>query len=131
MLGVDTNVLVRLLVRDDQAQFEKARRLIAREAAAGQPMLVSLLVVLQTEWVLRSRYELSKAAIISAFSALLDSADVSFEDEPSVERAVYTWKDSSTEFTDCLIAARNSGLGCRATATFDRNALRIPGFVAA
>jgi predicted nucleic-acid-binding protein len=97
MLGVDTNVLVRYLTRDDQPQYEKARRMIDREVAKGEPVLVSLLVLLETEWVLRSRYEMAKADIVTAFSALLDTADLTFEDEPSVETAVYSWKDSAVD----------------------------------
>lgn len=130
MIGIDTNVLVRYLVRDDQAQFEKARRLINREVGTGEAVLVSLVVLLETEWVLRSRYELLKTDIAAAFSALLDAADLSFEDEPTVEQALYTWKDAGAEFADCLINARNRELGCRATATFDGKALKIAGFVA-
>jgi len=129
MLGVDTNVLVRYLTRDDKSQYEKARRLIDREVAKGEPVLVSLLVLLETEWVLRSRYELAKADIVTAFSALLDTADLAFEDEPSVENAVYSWKESAADFADCLIEARNRRLGCRATATFDGRALNLPGFI--
>jgi predicted nucleic-acid-binding protein len=129
MLGVDTNVLVRYLIRDDQSQYEKARRLIEREVSKGEPVLVSMLVLLETEWVLRSRYELAKAEIVTAFSALLDTADLAFEDEPSVEHAVYSWKDSTADFADCLIGARNRRLGCRATATFDGRALQLAGFV--
>jgi predicted nucleic-acid-binding protein len=129
MLGVDTNVLVRYLIRDDQSQYEKARRLIVREVGKGEPVLVSMLVLLETEWVLRSRYELAKAEIVTAFSALLDTADLAFEDEPSVEHAVYSWKDSTADFADCLIEARNRRLGCRATATFDGRALKLAGFV--
>jgi predicted nucleic-acid-binding protein len=129
MLGVDTNVLVRYLTRDDKSQYEKARRLIDREVAQGEPVLVSLLVLLETEWVLRSRYELAKADIVTAFSALLDTADLAFEDEPSVENAVYSWKDSAADFADCLIEARNRRLGCRATATFDGRALKLLGFI--
>jgi predicted nucleic-acid-binding protein len=130
MLGVDTNVLVRYLIRDDQSQYEKARRLIDREVSKGEPVLVSLLVLLESEWVLRSRYELPKSEIVAAFSALLDTADLAFEDEPSVEHAIYLWKDSSADFADCLIDARNLRLGCRATATFDGRALKLAGFVA-
>jgi len=130
MLGVDTNVLIRYSIRDDQPQYEKARRLIDREVSKGEPVLVSLLVLLETEWVLRSRYELPKADIVAVFSALLDTADLSFEDEPSIEHAVYSWKDSTADFADCLIDARNRRLGCRATATFDGRALRLAGFVA-
>jgi predicted nucleic-acid-binding protein len=129
MLGVDTNVLVRYLIRDDQSQYEKARRLIDREVGKGQAILVSLLVLLETEWVLRSRYELSKTDIVTAFSALLDTADLAFEDEPSVENAIYSWKDSAADFADCLIEAHNRRLGCRATATFDGKAMKLAGFV--
>lgn len=49
MLGIDTNVLVRFLVRDDEAQFERAQRLIQRESRRGSPIFVSLLVLLETE----------------------------------------------------------------------------------
>jgi predicted nucleic-acid-binding protein len=129
MLGLDTNVLVRYLTRDDQPQYEKARRLIDRGVSKDEPILVSLLVLLETEWVLRSRYELVKSEIVAAFSALLDTADLTFEDEPSIERAVYSWKDSAADFADCLIEARNRRLGCRATATFDAKALKLAGFV--
>lgn len=123
MIGIDTNVLIRYLIRDDQPQYEKARRLIDREVSKGEPVLVNLLVLLETEWVLRSRYELPKQDIVATFSALLDTADLTFEDEPSIEHAIYSWKDSSEDFADCLIDARNRRLGCRATGTFDGTAL--------
>ena len=129
MLGIDTNVLVRYLVRDDQAQYEKARRLIDRELSKGEPVLVSLLVLLETEWVLRSRYDLAKADLVATFSALLDTSDLVVEDEPSVENAIYSWKDSAVDFADCLIEARNRRLGCHATATFDSKALKLAGFI--
>jgi predicted nucleic-acid-binding protein len=129
MLGVDTNVIVRYLTRDDKPQYERARRLIDSEVTKGEPVLVSLLVLLETEWVLRSRYEMAKPEIVAAFSALLETADLTFEDEPSVETAIYSWKDSAAEFADCLIEARNRKLGCRVTATFDGKALKLAGFV--
>lgn len=130
MLGVDTNVLVRFLVRDDEAQFEKARKLIKREVAAGRCVFVSHLVILKTEWVLRSRYSLPKNLIIEAISGLLDATDVRFEDEPAVEEALFNWKDTTADFADCLIGAKNKRLGCRATATFDAKAAKLPGFIA-
>ncbi len=131
MLGVNTNVLVRFLVRDDEAQFEKARKLIKREVAAGRRVFVSQLVLLETEWVLRSRYSLSKNLIIGAISGLLDATDVRFEDEPAIEEALFIWKDMTADFADCLIGAKNRRLGCRATATFDVKASKLPGFIAA
>ncbi|MGP1677186.1 MAG: PIN domain-containing protein [Burkholderiales bacterium] len=131
MLGLDTNVLVRFLVRDDEAQFEKARKLIKREVAAGRRVFVSQLVLLETEWVLRSRYALPKIEIIAAISGLLDAADLQFEDEPAIEEALSVWRDSAAGFADCLIGARNRRLGCRVTATFDVNASKLPGFIIA
>ena len=131
MLGIDTNVLIRFLVRDDESQFEKARKLIKREIAAGRRVFVSQLVLLETEWVLRSRYNLSKIEIIAAISGLLDATDVQFEDEPAIEAALFIWRDSAADFADCLIGARNKRLGCRATATFDGRAVKLAGFVAA
>jgi predicted nucleic-acid-binding protein len=130
MIGVDTNVLVRFLVKDDPAQFEKARKLIGRAASSGEPVLVSMLVLLETEWVLRSRYEFPKSQIVGALSALLETSEVTFEDEPGVEAALYTWKDSPADFADCLIGAHNVQLGCTATATFDTKATRLDTFVA-
>jgi len=131
MLGIDTNILVRFLVRDDEPQFEKARKLIRREVAAGRRVFVSLLVLLETEWILRSRYGLPKAEIIGAVSGLLDAADVRFEDEPTIEEALFVWKDNAGGFADCLIGSRNKRLGCSATATFDAKASRLSGFIAA
>lgn len=129
MLGIDTNVLLRYLVRDDEAQFEKARRLIRREVSAGEGVFVSLLVLLESEWVLRSRYGLRKTEIMETFSALLDATEVRFEDEPVIEEALFIWKDVAAEFADCLIGVRNRRLGCRATATFDAKAVKLPGFI--
>ena len=128
MLGIDTNVLVRFLVRDDEAQFERSRKLIRREVAAGRRVFVSLLVLLETEWVLRSRYGLTKGEIVAAMSRLLDTTDLRFEDEPAVEEALFIWKDNAAEFADCLIGARNRRLGCRSTATFDVRVSVLPGF---
>jgi len=131
MLGVDTNVLVRFLVRDDEVQFEKARKLIKREVAAGRRVFVSQLVLLETEWVLRSRYSLPKNLIIEAISGLLGATDVRFEDEPAIEEALFIWKDATADFADCLIGAKNRRLGCRATASFDVKASKLLGFIAA
>jgi len=130
MIGIDTNVLVRFLVRDDQQQFERARRLIKREVGSGETVLISLVVLLETEWVLRSRYGLAKTELVATLSALLDTVELQFEDEPSIEEAVFTWKDSAAEFADCLINAHHRSLGCRATATFDTKASKLAGLVA-
>lgn len=129
MLGIDTNVLVRYVIRDDEAQFEKASRLITREISAGEAVFVSLPVLLETEWVLRSRYNLRKAEIVEVISALLDATEIQFEAEPVIEESLKFWKDSTASFADCLIGTHNRSMGCRATATFDAKAGKLAAFV--
>lgn len=131
MLGLDTNILVRLLVADDAGQTRRAQRLVADAFQRHDTLLVSLLVVIETEWVLRSRYDLDKETTLVALRSLLATRELSFEDEPAIEEALFIWQESSCGFADCLIAAHNRRLGCRATATFDAKAARLPGFIAA
>ena len=127
-IAIDTNVLVRLLVRDDEAQYAAARRLVDQAAAAEEPVLIVLGVLLETEWVLRSRYKLDKASIAGALTALLESADVEFEHPPTVEEALYVWaQHPDADFADCLLTARAAHLGRSRFLTFDADAARLPG----
>ena len=131
MIGIDTNVLVRYLVRDDEVQFRKALAIIRREAGARRRILISLIVLLETEWVLRSRYRLAKDDIFAVISGLLDTTDFELESEPSVEEALHAWKKSGGDFTDCLIGVHYRRLGCKATVTFDARTSGLAGFVVA
>ncbi|MBI5439120.1 MAG: hypothetical protein HY936_09285 [Nitrosomonadales bacterium] len=56
---------------------------------------------------------------------------IQFEGETPIEEAVFIWKESAADFAVGLIGAKNRRMGCRATATFDGNASRLPGFMAA
>jgi len=126
--AIDTHVLVRLLVRDDEAQYAAAQRLVDEAAAADEPVLIVLGALLETEWVLRSRYRLDKASIAGASNALLESADVEFEHPPTVEEALYVWaQHPAADFADCLLTARAAHLGRRRFLTFDAAAARLPG----
>ena len=127
-IAIDTNVLVRLLVSDDEAQYAAAQRLVDEAAAAEEPVLILLGALLETESVLRSRYKLDKASIAGAFCALLESADVEFEHPPTVEEALYVWaQHPQADFADCLLAARAAHLGRSRFLTFDAGAARLPG----
>lgn len=127
MFALDTNVVVRLLVADDAAQARRAEHLITTEQSQGRPILVSVLVLLETEWVLRSRYELPKERIADAFTALLETEALLIEDEDAVARALHRWRRHTAGFADCLIAERHLSLGATATLTFDRQAAKRAG----
>jgi predicted nucleic-acid-binding protein len=129
VLGLDTNVLVRLLVSDDAAQTRKARELVERCAGRGEQVLISLPVIVEAEWVLRSRYEMGKGDILALFRDLLAVRELTLENDSSIEEALFHWQDSRADFVDCLIVAHHRRLGCSRTATFDARAARLPGFV--
>jgi predicted nucleic-acid-binding protein len=127
-IAIDTNVLVRLLVRDDEGQYAAALRLVAQAAASEQAVLIVLGVLLEAEWVLRSSYKLKKADIADAFAKLLESSDVEFEHPPTVEEALYVWaQHQNSDFADCLLSARAAHLGRSRFVTFDARAAKLPG----
>ncbi|MEO6278351.1 type II toxin-antitoxin system VapC family toxin [Roseateles sp.] len=126
-IAIDTDVLVRLLVRDDEAQFQTAKRLVEQAEAAGEPLLIMLTALLETEWVLRSRYRLDKAAIAATFARLLETDGVVLEHEPTAEEALYIWNQHpSADFADCLHNARAAQLGRTRFVTFDAGAANLP-----
>jgi predicted nucleic acid-binding protein len=76
MLGIDTNVVMRLLVSDDAEQTRRARKLIEQSLGREEPVLVSLLVLIESEWVLRSSYGFKRDAVLGMFRALLEAREV-------------------------------------------------------
>ncbi|MBS0613501.1 MAG: type II toxin-antitoxin system VapC family toxin [Proteobacteria bacterium] len=130
MVGLDTNVLVRLLISDDEAQTRRARKFVNEAVARDEMVLVSIPVLLETEWVLRSRYEIHRSQILRLFRSALETRELYFENESAVEQALVDWSRSGCGFADCLIMAHNRRLGCHSTATFDAKAARLPGSVA-
>jgi predicted nucleic-acid-binding protein len=126
-LAIDTNVIVRLLVRDDEKQYASAKRFIQKASASGEPILIVLMAILETEWVLRSHYKLDKTSIAQAFTQLLESQDVTIENAATLEEALYVWaQHPGADFTDCLLAARAAHLGASKFMTFDVGASKLP-----
>lgn len=97
---VDTNVLVRLATGDDAGQHARAQALLTTSQVR-----VLLTVILETEWVLRSRYGYAPAQFVNFASWLLDSPGVVLEDASAVERAL-AWHGKGMDFADALHLAR-------------------------
>ena len=126
MAGLDTNVLVRWLVNDDAAQAATVRRLMV-SLPPGQPLLVPITVTLELEWVLRARYRFDKAAVLTTFDALLETVELQFQHDESVEWALRTYRDGSADFADCLHAALCVWEEFSPLLTFDTRAARLRG----
>lgn len=128
MIGLDTNVLVRYLTRDDEAQFAAATAAINAATAAGDQTYVCLAVLLETVWVLDRAYGIDRAGIARTLQGLLESADTVLESEPLVEAALDAFQTGRADFADYVIALGNLAAGCRHTLTFDERAVKSPGF---
>ncbi len=127
VLGLDTNVLVRFLLNDDEKQSEIARDRIKMAVVSGTPLRISLLTILETEWVLRSYGKCDKEAILETMKCLLESRDVQIEQEETLEQALYYYRNYTADFADCLMVSRYQRTGCEAMLTFDEKAAKLPG----
>ena len=127
MAAVDTNVLVRFLMQDEPAQLRSAQRLIRNSLSVGEQLFVPVTVALELEWVLRSRFELGKPAVLQTFSQLLSTVELRFEAAASIEWALRQYKDATADFSDCLHAALAGQAGEQPLWTFDKAAARLTG----
>ena len=128
MIGLDTNVVVRYLLKDDLAQARVAQRLFDEATTATGPCFISLATLLEVVWVLRSRYRIRPSTIAAAIEGLLMAEGVLIQNEREVFAAMIALSENTGSFEDALIGALGHWVGCHTTLTFDKNALKLPGF---
>lgn len=128
MIGIDTNILVRYLTRDDQVQSAKATEIFERRLTPGNPGFVSVVAIVETVWVLDRAYGLTAQEIAKAVERMLQVEVLAIENEQQVFTAMVALKQGNGQFADALIAALGARAGCTRTLTFDQKASRLPGF---
>jgi len=129
VIGLDTNVAVRLLVEDDATQTAAAVRLVRRAREEGARLYVADVVVCEIAWVLRSCYGRSREEIADALDLLAGVDEAEFESADRVAAAIAAYRDGKGDLADYLLRECASAAGCAAVATFDRALLKEPGFV--
>jgi predicted nucleic-acid-binding protein len=129
MIGLDTNVLVRLLVADDPGQTAKARQFVGRHCSPQSPGFINSVVLAELVWVLDSVYRFSRLEIAAAIEKLLAGGDRIVEHHDEVRAALAEYRAGGIGFTDAIIVHINRACGCAATATFDRKAMKLDGFM--
>jgi predicted nucleic-acid-binding protein len=120
--ALDTNVLVRFLVRDDEEQAQKAYRLFSQTESAKETLFVPQVVVLETIWVLESVYGIPRQEILGSIDALLRMPVLEFEAQPAIQSFVTSARETKIEPSDVLIAAAAKHAGCERVLTFDKRA---------
>ena len=96
--ALDTNVLARLIVEDDESHAHIVSRLLEQHTRRSESLWVAVTVMLEFEWVLRSRYKFSKADVIKALSSLLTTTELIFESEAALEQALASYEEGGADF---------------------------------
>ena len=126
MIGLDTNILLRIWLNDDPAQNDRFDTLLADHGNMPGSLLISDVVLAEALWTLRTRFQQDSAAQLLAVRSLLEESAFAFEDREAIAAAVALFEQASCGFADCLIAAKHARLGCDFTATFDRRMGKLP-----
>ena len=122
MRAIDTNVLVRLIARDD------SRQAAAAEAFVEKGAWVSVLALAEATWVLATVYELSSKDLAKMIEMLLDHRDLVLQDSEAVQEALKLFKAKpALGFSDCLMLHVAQKAGHLPLGTFDRSLAKVDG----
>jgi predicted nucleic-acid-binding protein len=122
MRAIDTNVLVRLLVRDDRHQLEAAEKFVSKGA------WVSHVVLVETLWILDAVYVRSAEQMAAAVEMLMAHADLTLQDADVVASALVRFRaQPALGFSDCLLLEIARKAGHLPLGTFDRRLGRLEG----
>lgn len=122
MRAVDTNVLVRLITRNDPRQVASADQFVKKGA------WVSHLALAETTWVLASVYQRSAAEVATAVELLLNHRELTLQDSEVVAAALAIFRDRpAVGFSDCLMLEIARKAGHVPLGTFDRDLGKVDG----
>jgi predicted nucleic-acid-binding protein len=122
MRAVDTNVLVRLIARDDPRQSAAAETFVDKGA------WVSVLALAEATWVLATVYELTSKDLAKAIEMLLNHRDLVLQDAETVAEALELFRAKpALGFSDCLILQLARKAGHLPLGTFDRSLAKVEG----
>jgi predicted nucleic-acid-binding protein len=130
MIGLDTNCLLRYLLRDDDRQAHRVAATLVKAVEQGKAVFINDIVLAEVLWVLRSSYRFDRPKIVRAVEQLTGSSHFAFEHKADVLTALQQFKSGEAGFADCLIGAKNRRLGCETTYSFDKAAQWLPTFSA-
>jgi predicted nucleic-acid-binding protein len=125
MIGLDTNVLVRYLTQDDEAQAAVASRLIETQLSAQRPGLIGPIVLCELVWVLETSYGHTRTELAPVLWKLLAAEEFRVQARDEVVIALQAYESTAADFADALLGVLNLRASCEATVTFDKKAARL------
>lgn len=128
MMALDTNVLVRFLVKDDDRQAATVYQLFKQSEEQQDVLFVPLLVVLETIWVLQSAYDVPDEGIVSAINQLLLMPVLKLEGHAAIQGFIASSREVKLDLADLLIAHSAKSSNCERVLTFDKKAAAFKYF---
>lgn len=128
MIGIDTNILVRFLTKDDAIQTRLAEHFLQTTCTRDNPGYINSAVLIEVIWVLTRQYAATKESLISLLEQLLNIEQLEVANRDSVKEALLLFRSSKADFADCLILTLNFNAGCEVSYTFDKLASKLPAF---
>jgi predicted nucleic-acid-binding protein len=125
MLGIDTNVLLRLFAPSDDADQTAAARQCVQQAA---PVFVNPIVLAEFVWTLNRQYKLDRLTIAAYLMRIVEAPEFILEEPEAIGRAVHDFRSGPADFPDYLIGELNRCAGYEETVTFDRDAAKSSSF---
>ena len=128
MTGIDTNVLVRYITRDDPEQYRAAKSFLESSCTQEKPGCVNVVVLCELAWVLTSVYDATEEELTGTLDQLLRTRQLQIERRDQVRLALEQYKRSAADSPDCLLGRLNQREGCKETVTFDPDASDTDGW---
>lgn len=128
MTGIDTNVLVRYITRDDPEQYRAAKSFLESDCTQEEPGYVNVIVLCELAWVLTGVYDVTDEEWTGVLDQLLRTRQLQIERRDQVRLALEQYKRSAAGFPDCLLGQLNQDEGCGETVTFDQDAGPMDGW---
>lgn len=128
MIAIDTNILIRFLVKDDQKQSELVYQRFKQAENKHEILFIPLLVVLEVIWVLQTVYEVPDNDILSAISELLLVPVLRFEAQTVIQNFITSAYETKLDLSDILIAHSAHFSDCQFVLTFDKKASKFKYF---
>jgi predicted nucleic-acid-binding protein len=122
MKGIDTNILIRFLIGDDEQQAKKVYNIFKKVESEKNELFVPLLVILELIWVLESVYEIPRTEILDSISELILMPILKFEHQSALQQFTHAAQGNRYGLSDLLIAYSAKAQGCETVITFDKEA---------
>ena len=129
MTGLDTNVLVRYVVRDDEGQARAAASFLQEHCTPESPGWLNRIVLCELVWVLQRAYKYSHGQIATVLEQIFRTRQLAVEDLPEAWQALAAYRTGGADFADSLLALTNRKHGCETTITFDHRAQGLDGML--